>query len=320
MTVTIEKEGRRHYITGDTYPFRGKLKAAGCHWDAGRQAWWTSKRDVAEQLVATCNGLAGGGHAICPPKKYNDLVREKGGVWDRDRKVWLLPTADAKTEIERAIEADQKRAARQREEAKRVEEARKAAARKPVEQLLSEAGRQQRDGKQAGFTRHLGHGRKVEIVHDVPTPGEIMQRKDGPWMLVEVGDVYLITDDDIEDQDAWSSYPNGSGWYVGYEAIPVEPTAGEAAARAEKDAAAARAKRRQEIEGVVRHIDHYKPASTTGLARLWGDSRMAGSETMYGDATRLVYVVSSYDDGPHVWELVDQTLAAEALALKVEGK
>jgi hypothetical protein len=317
--ITLNADGRRYYVTGDTYTFRRKLKSAGCHWDAGRQAWWTGKRETAERLIAECNGLASGGYAICPPKKYNDLVRDMGGVWDRERNTWLLPTAEAKAEVERAIELDKKRAAKQREEAKLVEEARKAASRKPIEQLLSEAGRERREDKRATFTRHLGHGRKVEIVDDMPTAGEIMQRKDGPWMLVEVGDLYLVTDDDIEDMDAWSSYPQGSGWYVQFDAIPVAPTADEAAARAKKDAAAARAKRRQEIEQQVRRIDNNRAnADRVGLERLWGDARMAGSETMYGNTTRLVYVVSSYDDGPHTWELEDAGLATEALRLKGE--
>lgn len=51
--MTIEKAGRRYYITGDTYSLREPLKSAGCHWDAERRAWWTSKLDVAEQFAAT---------------------------------------------------------------------------------------------------------------------------------------------------------------------------------------------------------------------------------------------------------------------------
>lgn len=49
--MTVVKEGRRHYISGDTYAIRGQLKAAGCHWDPERRAWWTSKPDVAERFA-----------------------------------------------------------------------------------------------------------------------------------------------------------------------------------------------------------------------------------------------------------------------------
>ena len=46
--MTIKKEGRRYYLIGNTYAIRDRLKAAGCHWDPGRRAWWTGDRAVAE--------------------------------------------------------------------------------------------------------------------------------------------------------------------------------------------------------------------------------------------------------------------------------
>lgn len=53
--VRIESEGRRHYLVGDTYAVRDRIRALGAHWDAGRKAWWTGKRDQAEALVAQLN-------------------------------------------------------------------------------------------------------------------------------------------------------------------------------------------------------------------------------------------------------------------------
>lgn len=52
-TITIQSEGRRHYIVGNTFPIKDQLRAAGCKWDGARRAWWTGKRDVAESLVAS---------------------------------------------------------------------------------------------------------------------------------------------------------------------------------------------------------------------------------------------------------------------------
>lgn len=52
MSITIESAGRRHYLLGNTFPLRDQLRAAGAKWDPERKAWWTGKRDVAEQLVA----------------------------------------------------------------------------------------------------------------------------------------------------------------------------------------------------------------------------------------------------------------------------
>lgn len=52
MTVTIEKQGRRYYIAGNTYPIKDQLRAAGCKWDPDRKQWWTGKKDVAERLAS----------------------------------------------------------------------------------------------------------------------------------------------------------------------------------------------------------------------------------------------------------------------------
>lgn len=51
MSITIETVGRRHYITGNTYPMKDQIRAAGCHWDGERRAWWTAKRDVADRFA-----------------------------------------------------------------------------------------------------------------------------------------------------------------------------------------------------------------------------------------------------------------------------
>ena len=50
--ISIQTEGRRTYIVGDTYPVRDRLRAIGAKWDAARKAWWTGKRAEAEALVA----------------------------------------------------------------------------------------------------------------------------------------------------------------------------------------------------------------------------------------------------------------------------
>jgi len=52
MAIEIRTEGRRHYLRGDTYPLKDALRAAGCKWDADAKAWWTGKRETAEQLAA----------------------------------------------------------------------------------------------------------------------------------------------------------------------------------------------------------------------------------------------------------------------------
>lgn len=56
--ISIHIEGRRTYITGNTYPVRDRIRAIGAKWDATRQAWWTGKRAEAEALVAELNETA----------------------------------------------------------------------------------------------------------------------------------------------------------------------------------------------------------------------------------------------------------------------
>ena len=52
MSITIQIEGRRNYLVGNTYPIRARLQGAGCHWDAERRAWWTGDKERAIDLAA----------------------------------------------------------------------------------------------------------------------------------------------------------------------------------------------------------------------------------------------------------------------------
>ena len=131
-----------------------------------------------------------------------------------------------------------------------------------------------------------------------------------------------LSRDWLEDMDLFDAQPGGSYEWQGVEVLATDAETAAAKKAADEKAARERPiKRRAEIERMVQDAANYKyDASRTGLERLWGDSRMAGSETMYGDGTRLLYVTSSYDDGPHTWELTDPALAAEAMTLKIESK
>jgi len=318
MTIKIETDKRRRYLTGDTYPFRDQIRAAGCRWDPDRKAWWTAKADVAERIVRECEGLAAGEHTLCPPKKYNTIVRQNGGVWDETRRAWVFATAEAKAAAEREIASRTSRATREREEVAKAEAARKLASTKSAEQLLADAGRERRDGDRRTYILPLGHGRRVQVARAMPEVGEIVPRKDGPWMIVEVGQMTLVTDDMIEDMDAWSTYRDGSGWYVDYAAIPVRPTTQEAARQAAAEAKATAESRLREITHIVQQSsnaveDIADPASLTPV-RYTG--RAGGSESLSADEHRIVYSTSSYDDGPRHWELRDAALAAEALRLR----
>ncbi|GIW89677.1 MAG: hypothetical protein KatS3mg109_0109 [Pirellulaceae bacterium] len=72
MAVQVEKVGRRFYITGDTYPVKDKIADAGCTWDEERRAWWTGKKEVADQLEKELSGEGG----VCPSRS----VGSSGGA------------------------------------------------------------------------------------------------------------------------------------------------------------------------------------------------------------------------------------------------
>lgn len=61
--ISVEKQGRRIYFAGDTFPARAAIKSLGGAWDAdygGRGAWWvgSGKEAAARELVERVN--AGG--------------------------------------------------------------------------------------------------------------------------------------------------------------------------------------------------------------------------------------------------------------------
>jgi hypothetical protein len=58
MTITIQSEGRRHYLIGNTYPIKDAIRSAGCKRDGDRKAWWTGKYETAEKLVSEVSGSA----------------------------------------------------------------------------------------------------------------------------------------------------------------------------------------------------------------------------------------------------------------------
>jgi hypothetical protein len=91
-----------------------------------------------------------------------------------------------------------------------------------IEALLSAVGRQRRPGKDFAGRRYLGRGPRADVMDDVPQTGDIVDRTDGPYLVISVEQPYLITDDDIEDRDAWARYRHGGGWYVRYTAVPVK--------------------------------------------------------------------------------------------------
>lgn len=89
--MTIEKIGRRFYITGNTYGAKNELKAAGCHWDADRRAWWTAKENVAERFGGRADEKDGskGGESRQPKPENPDRVEVIGKASYKGREYYV---------------------------------------------------------------------------------------------------------------------------------------------------------------------------------------------------------------------------------------
>ena len=74
--LTLTREGRRTYISGDTRIYRNELKEAGAHWDPEKVAWWIGSHAVAEALVAR----------LCTPEKTEAVKAEtEARMLERDK-------------------------------------------------------------------------------------------------------------------------------------------------------------------------------------------------------------------------------------------
>lgn len=160
--------------------------------------------------------------------------------------------------------------------------------------------------KAKSFQSFVGHGKRRHVEGNEEQVGEILDRSDGPWLVVESEKPYFISDDDIEDQDAWSSFPEGAGWYASFTAVPVQPSSHEAS-RKSYDQRRVKAHKDAEqfviafegIEGdeAARPKDQ-KPRAV--IASSWQSNSTAaggsnGSISVYGDDV-YYYHPGHYDD------------------------
>ena len=76
MAITIERQGQRVYLVGDTYAVKDRIKAMGGHWDGERRAWWIGAAKAAE-AQALVGGLAST-PAASPAKQDPSEIRLTG--------------------------------------------------------------------------------------------------------------------------------------------------------------------------------------------------------------------------------------------------
>ena len=112
----------------------------------------------------------------------------------------------------------------------------------PHAALAAKHGRSIRgDGKSLSYRTHVGHGKRADIERRGVgrEVGEVFHSKQtgGPMLITSVGKPQFVSDDHIEDNDAWHSFKEGAGWYADYTAVPVHETEDETFARSAKETA-----------------------------------------------------------------------------------
>ncbi len=93
MPITIDKQGRRFYLRGDTYPVRARIQAAGAVWDGDARAWYTGRKDRALALVQE---LGGGTRTQDPNESLASNTTIAGKATYKGRAYLLLWEGDTK--------------------------------------------------------------------------------------------------------------------------------------------------------------------------------------------------------------------------------
>jgi hypothetical protein len=147
--------------------------------------------------------------------------------------------------------------------------------------------------------------------------GTVLEVKGKSYMILSTSRPRYLSRDYLEDMDMFSRSP---GYWYDAQCVEVQATAEEAAAKAK---AAAEAEERRALEAALRAsyssgtIVNELPDACT---EIWGEHRMAGSETWHVAEDGTVYRrESSYDGGPYYWRTSatrDQIERAKQLGIK----
>lgn len=70
----LQVEGRRVYITGNTFAIKGKLRDAGAKWDADRKAWWVGSGKKADIEAVIGSPVANAAAPVDRPSQGEDQV------------------------------------------------------------------------------------------------------------------------------------------------------------------------------------------------------------------------------------------------------
>src|SRR5437773_12054100 len=91
----MEREEKKHFITGNTFAVREQLKELGCKWDPEAGQWYHSERKIAakaQKLVPAEIERHTIGQA---PYELKDRLKELGAKWDQESSQWYHTDKEA---------------------------------------------------------------------------------------------------------------------------------------------------------------------------------------------------------------------------------
>jgi hypothetical protein len=260
--ITLEKQGRRVYLIGNTYPIKDQIKNAGGKWDADRKAWWVGvakqsqfeKFTQSESTATNGNGMP----ALTPSSEIIGRAQYKEReyllVWEGETKrgpaaklafrdgskVFWASRGEYRVikhyrepmtlrQLDRF--AAEKKAEREANE-RAAEIARKRAERTPEQVETDKQARVTRIAVLAETSgaaliqpvKQFSYDRREKGGVDV---GEIISRKkDGThWMVIEVDEPYYMSDSDCEQAEDMGHFGAQRGWVTQYTAVQIEEPA-----------------------------------------------------------------------------------------------
>jgi len=250
------KIGRRVYVRA---AYKSKLNDGlyelGSTWDRDEEARWvgTGKLEQvialireADQRAAETEQVKGAGHWAKIPydaTEVREQAKRLGARWDKDRKEWALPTAEALAKVEALIagyeeKAQAAKAAKaERDKAARAKAAEKAAAEaaRTDQDVIAASGRTVLSPERIRATTIMGYrGKRPGAEQAKEERGDVIRLRDGRRLLVLASKVEFWSEDDAEDLGQPGT---GPGWRNFIEGVIVGPDAQEAARDAERQAA-----------------------------------------------------------------------------------
>jgi hypothetical protein len=285
------KAGRRIYVrSAYKSQLNADLRAIGATWDRDEECLWvgSGKLDAVIPLIQAQAGRAAAvqavkdaGHWIAIPfqaEHVRDQAKQLGARWDRDRKEWALPDAEALAAVQAALTAwnDQQAEARARSAAEsRARKTETAGAAR--DRIVAASGRTVTGDPVQVTYRLEGRGRRAWAETCVPEAGTVMDSSHGR-LLVLSGSAEFRSEDALADQSPHLE----PGWRVIVSGVPVEPTADERAAdQAAADAKADAAHLAAEFTSIAKACtDPVTPAKLTGqqISKHTGSTGLAPPE------------------------------------------